>query len=170
MRYWPFIIHSPILLHMISCRYWSRVRARRASIRLGSSLSTYPNQTMDRWYIEISSCLEVRKCGTKCTLASVPQVTIKHSVNDGLYEAYDRKDRSSRWPWQIQSECNLTGDGWEPGEKVDDLCKWFPCITPLYIMLLASCLYKREGASIIKTLSDGMAFTLWSREIGANIS
>ena len=48
MRYWPFIIHSPILLLMTSCRYSLPARARRASIRLQSSLSTYPKQTTNR--------------------------------------------------------------------------------------------------------------------------
>ena len=51
---------------------------------------------------------KVPQCGTERTL--IPQVTNKHSVKYGLYEAYDRKSKSSRRPRQIKNECNLTGD------------------------------------------------------------
>ena len=106
--------------------------------------------------------------GTERTL--IPQVTSIHRVNDGLHEAYDRKERSSCRSWQIQNETNLTGDRHEHGEKLDDLCKWIPRIAPSYTML-ASCLYKQRDASIIETRSDGLAaFTLWSRKIHVNIS
>ena len=46
---------------MISWRYLSPTRARRAFIRLRSSLSMYPKQTMNRYASELSSCSKVEQ-------------------------------------------------------------------------------------------------------------
>ena len=76
MRSWPSIIHSPILLLMISCRYLSSaLRARRAFIRLRSSLSMYPKETMNGWYND-AWCLKFESVEQNAPLSRKSRVNI----------------------------------------------------------------------------------------------
>ena len=103
-------------------------------------------RTRDIMSFHTSSWIE---CGSERTL--IPQVTSKRGVSNGLYNAYNCKQRPSCRSWQIEDQCHLTADGQELSEKGYDSWKWFPGIGRVDF-LLASCLCKKKMACITSNI------------------